>query len=49
MEDDVVFLEEIVTTPDLGHDHDPVNTYATLQLPHHAKVERHTWPSSSDR
>ena len=49
LDDDMWFLEELVTTPDLGDLHAPVNTYATLQLPYHAKVGRHVWPTSKDR
>lgn len=49
LESDVVFLEEVVTSPDLGDLHAPVNTLATLQLPAHAKAERHAWPKSADR
>ena len=45
----MVFLEEVVTSPDLGGQHAPVNTLATLQLPAHAKAERHAWPKSADR
>ena len=48
-DDDMWFLEEIITTADLGDSHDPVNIQGTLQLPAHARAARHVWPVSDDR
>ena len=43
------FIEEIVTSPELGDDHQPSGTVPTLQLPCHIKAENYAWPTSKDR
>ena len=43
------FIEEVVTSPDLAHDHDPVDTVNTLQLPYLIKAEKYNWPLAKDR
>ena len=43
------FIEEIVTSPELGDDHQPSGTVPTLQLPCHIKAENYAWPTSRDR
>ena len=44
------FLEEVITVPELGSEHNPANTVPSIQLPHLAKIEEsYSWPTSSDR